>query len=412
MHLNSSLFRSQALMAVIAGSCVIPLVGAVAENLQQVAGNNILTVYADNPKSLDDDLRLEVLGRLTALTPQVRSLFSSSPRLIPKYSVALYADPNAYGKLAPPGSSGRYLATANRALVRIDQQAVHLALATAQHEATHLLIDQVLNRRNLPLWLDEGLAEYAEMGVWTGDQVVLGIIPCKRGGYFWASPKSVFNRLAEVQSPLRGGKLLPWSKLLQWNDGNNAEMLKTPGGLLIWDQAWSIVQFFLHAENGKYAAQFQRALNGIPQGGWDNAFRRQFGRAINSFEEEWKTWWLSLPDEPTDELYLQATVAKVAGVLGRQWLLGLRPQTCEELLANLADKEFRAKLAANALLRLPGSLLEQTREEIKTAKGLSLKPGVNDVPMVVLTRSGQPDMIGLVTAAEGRIQVAVRIAKN
>jgi hypothetical protein len=80
MHLNSSLFRSQALMAVIAGSCVIPLVGAVAENLQQVAGNNILTVYADNPKSLDDDLRLEVLGRLTALTPQVRSLLSSSPR--------------------------------------------------------------------------------------------------------------------------------------------------------------------------------------------------------------------------------------------------------------------------------------------------------------------------------------------
>ena len=52
MHLNSSLFRSQALMAVIAGSCVIPLVGAVAENLQQVAGNNILTVYTDNPKSL------------------------------------------------------------------------------------------------------------------------------------------------------------------------------------------------------------------------------------------------------------------------------------------------------------------------------------------------------------------------
>jgi hypothetical protein len=99
-------------------------------------------------------------------------------------------------------------------------------------------------------------------------------------------------------------------------------------------------------------------------------------------------------------------------LLGRQLILGLHPKTLAEVLTGLEDKTFRAKLAANPVLRLPATFLKRTCDEIKTTKGLSLKPGANDVPMVVLARSGKPDMIGLVAAAGGRIQVAVRIAKN
>src|SRR5262249_6657014 len=129
---------------------------------------------------------------------------------------------------------------------------------TIQHEGFHQFARAVIGGE-LPIWVNEGLAEYFGEGVFTGDGMVTGVIPQDR-----------LERVRDLINSKRfkGMKemmLLPHS---EWN-----KKLKMEN----YDQAWSMVQFLAHGENGKYQRAFGGFMRSLSTGHqWQQAWQANF----------------------------------------------------------------------------------------------------------------------------------------
>jgi uncharacterized protein DUF1570 len=167
-----------------------------------------------------------------------------------------------------------------------------------QHEGFHQFAAAVIGGAR-PMWIDEGLAEYFGEALFTGDGFVSGIVPQ------W--------RLKRLREEITGDKLLSVERMMdlsrdEWN-----------GKIAIanYDQAWSMVHFLAHGENGKYRAALAAMMLDLSRGKEPEvAFADNFGSAAG-FEQRWKQYWLKLPDDPTADLYVQATVARLTSYLAR-----------------------------------------------------------------------------------------------
>ena len=51
---------------------------------------------------------------------------------------------------------------------------------------------------------------------------------------------------------------------------------------------------------------------------WDRAWLTAFGN-VEGFEDKWKHYWKSLPDNPTLDLYTKAVVSSLTSFLGRAY---------------------------------------------------------------------------------------------
>jgi hypothetical protein len=184
---------------------------------------------------------------------------------------------------------------------------------TLQHEGFHQFANAVINH-DLPTWVEEGLAEYFGEGVWTGDGFITGVVPQ------W--------RLARVRETLaREEGFRPVADVMgltlgQWNGAMSVEN---------YDQAWTMVHFLVHAQNGRYRKAFAQFINAVGGGqratkAWNEAFGDAAG-----FELKWREYWKTLPDDPTADAYDRASVATIASYWAR---------------LIVADKAAEAKAAA------------------------------------------------------------------
>jgi hypothetical protein len=167
-----------------------------------------------------------------------------------------------------------------------------------QHEGFHQFADAVINA-NLPPWVNEGLAEYFGEGVFTGDGYVTGAIPQ------W--------RLERIRKRLKSNEFKPLIDMMQLPVSDwNSEL-----SLANYDQAWSMVQFLAHGDDGKYQRAFSSFLGQLGKGtsarkAWENTFGDTRG-----FEAAWRAYWTNLPDQPTADVYAQATVAALTSFVAR-----------------------------------------------------------------------------------------------
>lgn len=170
---------------------------------------------------------------------------------------------------------------------------------TLQHEGFHQFAGAVIGGE-LPTWADEGLAEYFGEGVWTGDGFVTGVVPQ------W--------RLARVRDTLsREEGFLPIADVMgltlgQWNGAMSVEK---------YDQAWMMVHFLVHAQDGKYRNAFAQFVNAV-SGGMraTKAWNATFGDAAG-FEQKWREYWKTLPDNPTAHGFDTASTATIASYWAR-----------------------------------------------------------------------------------------------
>src|SRR5262249_18358568 len=87
--------------------------------------------------------------------------------------------------------------------------------------------------------------------------------------------------------------------------------------VLNYDQAWSMIHFLARGENGKYQHALAAMMVELSKGRQaDTAWNDNFGSA-DGFEQKWKKFWLNLPENPSDDLYAQATVARLTSFLAR-----------------------------------------------------------------------------------------------
>ncbi|MGH7177679.1 MAG: DUF1570 domain-containing protein [Tepidisphaeraceae bacterium] len=283
---------------------------------------------------IDREEAKEVAIRITKMAEEYHNRTKDfSGAIKRKFAFYLFRDPEDYFQAgAPRDSHGLFNGRELLAIAgdHVDNRTWHVV----QHEGFHQFAAGVIGG-DIPVWANEGLAEYFGEGVFTGDGYVTGVIPN------W--------RLKRVQKTLAQGGFRSLDAIMsltldQWN-----EEMKISN----YDQAWSMVQFLAHGDDGKYQKAFASYMTLIGRGkGRAEAWFTAFGDT-RGFEERWKKYWRELPQNPTDDLYARATTATLTSFLARAFAQKQTFDSFDEFLA--AAKSGALKCAADDWL--PSAML-------------------------------------------------------
>jgi hypothetical protein len=187
-----------------------------------------------------------------------------------------------------------------------------------QHEGFHQFAHTVINGE-IPMWADEGLAEYFGEAIFTGDGFVTGLIPQAR-------LTRVRKLLKENARPLP--QLLAMTRD-QWNA--KVEMRN-------YDQAWSFVHFLTHGEAGRLQKPLNDFMQDLSKGqDAEKSYQRHLG-VIPNLEARYRGWWLKLSDHPTSQGYDCCTLAMLTSFLARAEARGQSFTSFDELIKTPAAK--------------------------------------------------------------------------
>ncbi len=161
-------------------------------------------------------------------------------------------------------------------------------LRTLYHEGLHQFVYQLVSR-DCPVWLNEGLAEYFAEATWDGRGFSLGLVPT--------------TRLRVLKSAIEEGTYLPFRELFEMDGDMWIQNARTDAlaARLNYSQAWSIIHFLIHADEGAHAPRLNRLLRAIADDvGQDEALRQAFGPDLNlqAFERAWAGYVMSLEPSP------------------------------------------------------------------------------------------------------------------
>jgi hypothetical protein len=277
-------------------------------------------IYTD----LDIETVREAAARLTAMTREyelrARSFGRKAHGRLPFYLFSRAEDYYAAGGLR--GSSGVYTGRYLAAIA--DKRRGESVWRVVQHEGFHQYVHKVIGQR-IPVWVNEGMAEYFAEGLWTGDRFVVGVIPPRR--------------LAALKALIKAGKLLPFFRIMAMDHKQWAADLSARN----YHQAWAMVHFLAHADDAKYRAAFDGFIADIAirNMAWERAFLGRFGRDLAGFERRFVQWWTSLPEAPSAETYLMADVQTVTTFFARAYSQGQRFETMAEFFAAARKGETR-----------------------------------------------------------------------
>jgi hypothetical protein len=246
----------------------------------------------------------------------------------------------------------------------------------------------------LPIWVNEGMAEYFGEGVFTGDGFVTGVIPPKRHERIQKQLHA--NRRAGGFRSIKDMMLLPhsaWNKQLSMAN---------------YDQAWSMVQFLAHGENGRYQAAIGAFMRDLGTGlQWQQAWVKNFGSA-EGFEAKWKKYWQELPDNPTAELYAKAMTQTITGVLGRATAQKQKFASFDEILAAVEGKSIQIDQRDWLPPRLINSAFGAAKKAREEGYGFEIVPGVGMRPPVIkCTMKDGTKLIGRFVLKSGIVQEVV-----
>jgi hypothetical protein len=239
---------------------------------------------------------------------------------------------------------------------RLDAQTWH----RVQHEGFHQFARMVIGGQ-IPAWANEGLADYFGEGLFTGDSFVTGVVPP------W--------RLKRVQHTIQQGRFLSLTDMMQLSLQQwNAEL-----NLANYDQAWSMVHFLAHGENGRYQRAFASFIQQIGRGkSWQEAWQQTFGDAAG-FEQRWRTFWTELPENPTADLYVKVNVATWTSYLARAFSQKQTFATFDALIDAANKKQLKSheedwlppSLLAEAIATSDRYMKEGHRFELVTSERLT-----------------------------------------
>jgi hypothetical protein len=250
----------------------------------------------------------------------------------------------------PEGTAGVFDPNLDRLMAFAGREFTDETWRVVQHEGFHQFAQHVI-RGELPIWVNEGLAEYFGESRFCGDRMVSGLIPV--------------DRLQRVQAMVREKRYLPMDRLLtmthlEWNQNLAAEN---------YDAAWMRIHFLAHADNGRFQPALVAYINALSRG--QNAalaWRQAFG-STEGLEEAWSAWWTKLKPDSTLDRDVEATTIIATHWLARAINAGMK---VEELNSLLQDAS-RGRIPAEGDQWLPTSLGERLSEDVKR---LSAEGGV------------------------------------
>lgn len=149
---------------------------------------------------------------------------------------------------------------------------------TLQHEGFHQFAHAKMGE-NLPLWVNEGLAEYFGAAIVVDGDVQLGVVDA--------------DRIDKINLALERNQALTFNELLniesaQWHDNM---LTGSPKGSLQYDQSWATVHFLIHGDRGKYKSAFGDYLVLLSRGrNHRQAWSQTFGNDNRRFAERWRVF--------------------------------------------------------------------------------------------------------------------------
>ena len=284
-------FRKLAALTIV----LFVVASAAAQNSLRQFESRYYVIHTD----LDQQALREFEARISAMAEmyyqRTRGFGGQITKKMPFY---LFADPATYYAMGGlPGSAGVF--DGDRLMAIVGSGASNAAWHTIQHEGFHQFVFYIIGG-DVPIWVNEGLAEYFAQSIYTGDTFIIGIVPP--------------DRLARLKAQIRSGDTKSVAEMMrtshsQWNTSLN---------ITNYDQAWSMVYFLAHAENGRYQKAFNGFMKNISHGmRWEDAWRKNFGSGTGAFERKWKEYWLSMPDDPSEAQRAEATVATLTSFYAR-----------------------------------------------------------------------------------------------
>jgi hypothetical protein len=169
---------------------------------------------------------------------------------------------------------------------------------TLQHEAFHQFAHNAISP-DLPIWLNEGMAQVFEEGLWTGEKFMLGQVPPRR--------------LRQLKSDIEGDRLVEFRKFLTITPDEWSKTLAVDAnrGATQYNQAWAMTHYLIHGENGALRPRVIRLLQLIHAGteaeaAWKTAFSDNYA----GFQRKFTGWANGVTATP------EATMIDRQGVLG------------------------------------------------------------------------------------------------
>jgi hypothetical protein len=191
---------------------------------------------------------------------------------------------NKYGN-----TGGVFLPGKNQLVAYLEGQRDTLR-RTLQHEAFHQFAVKAIGPQ-LPIYLNEGLAQIFEEAIYTGDRFLMGQIPPRR--------------LRQLQDDIENNNLLPLKTLTSLTPDRWAENLTRDQALgsTQYNQSWAIVHFMAYGDAGRNGARLVKMLRLINQDiDPSEAFAQSFGHNIDAFAVALNRYILALKPSPEAEL--------------------------------------------------------------------------------------------------------------
>ncbi|MBS3820186.1 MAG: DUF1570 domain-containing protein [Planctomycetes bacterium] len=271
-------------------------------------------VYTDltPPKLWEATARLKHMARLYQ-----RQTAGFDGTLTGPLPVFLYSDQQDFQDALDrrtPRSAGIYTGSELRAIIDTDVFSRESIWHVIQHEGFHQVAHRVIARPGvaLPLWVNEGLAEYFGEALWTGTRLVPGAIDA--GGPYSKVPVRG-GRAGRIRRRLAEDVFRPLDELMdmtaqQWRDDHDATSN--------YDQVYAVVHYLIHGDGGRHHQAFARYVNDVARGRPNLAtFKKHFGRSIELLDASWRQWWTDLPADPTTKIHAIVAAETLANSLAR-----------------------------------------------------------------------------------------------
>jgi hypothetical protein len=268
--------------------------------------------HYDIRTDLDEEFAQDLTRRLDAMYDEYLRRFTefAPPPGSPKLSAYLIARRADYLRVTDArlgNSAGVFIPDRNLLAAYLQDQGREQVRSVLQHEAFHQFAHTAISP-DLPIWLNEGIAELFEAGIWTGDAFIINQVPP--------------YRVRQLVEDLQAGRLEPFSRLFQiTHEQWLGAIRKDPerAGVL-YNQSWAVIHWLINADDDPRVTGGRRIANrdrlvtylksrrdGVAHA---QAWEQAFPQSPQAMQRKFEAWARQL--QPTPE----------AALIERQQVLG------------------------------------------------------------------------------------------
>ncbi len=200
-----------------------------------------------------------------------------------------------------------------------------------QHEGFHHFANLRIGGQ-FPIWANEGLAEYFGHGQFVRRKLRLGVAPS--------------SRIERLRSAIEANRFFPLDEFLRMSAGEWNQRVRTgdPRAGVQYDQAWALIHFLLHSENGRYRRALYKYIQATSEGrDLEVAAREAFGSSeFGAFERKWIDYIKKLEADPVSTAIERLSF--LGAGLRELHVRGRRVASFDELEIALKEIDFEHEL--------------------------------------------------------------------